>query len=79
MKALFDFEPNFCPNCGIPAVHKRRTHSRWNYLLRGSVTCDCSLSYQRATTVSLLKAAQESEGDLQEIQAPDESFRRKVA
>ena len=67
--ALYNFEPKFCPNCGIPAVHIRdRPLGRFNYFLRRTFACECGVHYENARTADLIKAAQDSEGDL------DESF-----
>jgi hypothetical protein len=70
MKALYDFEPHFCPNCGRSSAFSNQLRLHWNYLLRNSFTCQCGLRYQKASTRIINQAAEQSDGDLQDLISP---------
>ena len=62
MIALFDFTPQFCPNCG-DGLQFHDHMARSDYNSHCSHTCDCGLHFQKASSDLLLKAAAE-EGDM---------------
>lgn len=62
MIALFDFVPQFCPNCGEPILRGDKR----DYMTRCSHVClDCGLHFQLAVRKHILVAASQSGGDLE--------------
>jgi len=64
MLALFNFIPRFCPNCGAAAICESIKDEVWAYRLRAVCTCECGMHYQSARTDAIIKAAEDSEGDM---------------
>jgi hypothetical protein len=71
MIAVYDFVPNYCPNCGAKIELKGRAPGGWwrdaDYHAGASHSCDCGLLYQKADREDILKAADAYEhGDLRQ-------------
>ena len=65
MIALYDFIPKFCPNCGLPTMIRIDPVNLAEYSSNLAFFCSfCGLTYQRAETSTLFKAATISGGDL---------------
>ena len=76
MLAIYDFIPNFCPNCGrdagldgyapcfITAGKHYRRDADYNALAAHS--CECYLVFQKADTQAILDAAENSGGDMKQ-------------
>lgn len=62
MKALFDFSPKYCPNCGEDMRHIDNDNDYTR--AHCSFTCGCGVQYQKADTDKILKAAEDSGGDM---------------
>jgi hypothetical protein len=66
MKALFDFRPNFCPNCGKEITWKG-PYAAQDFFAHASHAClTCKLLYQLAETENINGAATKSGGDLEQ-------------
>jgi hypothetical protein len=64
MVALFDFTPQFCPNCGQdPRLSSLLTHK--DYERKCSFICECGLHYQYVPDrQTLIEVARKTGGDL---------------
>jgi hypothetical protein len=74
MIALFDFLPNFCPNCGAETVgsfeqtesdRQCGLHPHHDYNFGASHSCDCGLMFQKCDTQAMIDAS-DAYGDLKQ-------------
>ena len=62
MKAVYDFIPTYCPNCGAPTGVNHKYYKA-DYNAKCTHTCDCGVQFQKADTDKIKKAAIDSGGD----------------